>query len=200
MTTAPFTDRLRPARTRRTVATILLAALALTVSGCADATDADPKPSSSSSKPEPKPTQSKDPQAAEKKAVLAAYDAMWVELMKSYRVASAKGTKLERYATLHALGQFELDLAQMKKNGTVIKGSLGHEAEATQVDTTAKQPSAVIEDCVDLSKWQTYDTKTKKIIPLPSNQPTRYKATAELERWDGHWMITKYTPHGERKC
>lgn len=61
--------------------------------------------------------------ATEKAAVLASYNAMWVEQMKAYRKADAAGTDLEKYATLDALGRFRIDLARMKKAGTAVTGS-----------------------------------------------------------------------------
>lgn len=51
--------------------------------------------------------------------------------MKAYRHASAKGTQLEKYATLDALGQFRNDLARMKEAGTVVRGEIGHDAKVT---------------------------------------------------------------------
>ncbi|MFI5634689.1 hypothetical protein ACIA8E_36145 [Streptomyces sp. NPDC051664] len=120
--------------------------------------------------------------------------------MKAYRKADAKGTDLRHYAALDALSKFELDLAHMKANSTVIKGEMGHEAEVTGIDLAAKLPKATLSDCVDLSKWRTVDTKTGKVIPLPTAQPMRYVATAKAEKWDGHWMVTDYTPDGGRTC
>lgn len=189
------------ARQRRAAALCSAATLILALAGCSSG-DGD-KPSPAPSTAEGRPSNAKnsaDPQAAEKAAVLASYDAMWVEQMKAYRKADAKGTDLKKYATLNALSKFEVDLAHMNKNGTVIRGELGHDAEVTAIDTAGKLPKATIQDCVDLSKWQTLDTKTNKPIPLPTNQPLRYVATATAEKWPGGWMVTDYTPDGARTC
>lgn len=48
----------------------------------------------------------------------------------------------------------------MKEQRTVIRGELGHDAKVTSLDAVAKLPTATIEDCVDLLKWQTIDTRT----------------------------------------
>ncbi|MFE7113763.1 hypothetical protein ACFU98_47570 [Streptomyces sp. NPDC057575] len=45
--------------------------------------------------------------------MLAAFDAMWTERTKAYAKADAKGTRLEKYATLDALGRIRNDLARM---------------------------------------------------------------------------------------
>ncbi|MBK3596073.1 hypothetical protein JHN60_28235 [Streptomyces sp. MBT51] len=178
--------------------------LTLALTGCGGASsDEKPQtaPSAASSAPPAVSTSPPDPDAAVKTAVLGVYSSMWVEQMKAYRVASPDGTKLADYATLDALSAFERDLAHMKKNGTVIRGELGHEPEVTELDIDVKLPTATVEDCIDLSKWQTLDTKTGKPIPLPTAQPLRYIATATVERWDeGRWMVTEYKPDGSRSC
>ncbi|MFD4032995.1 hypothetical protein ACFWVP_21405 [Streptomyces sp. NPDC058637] len=49
--------------------------------------------------------------------------------------------------------------------------------------------------------WQTLDTGTDKLIPLPTEQPPRYVAMASVERWDNNrWMGTEYGPDGSRSC
>ncbi|WP_330321661.1 hypothetical protein OG927_35960 (plasmid) [Streptomyces clavifer] len=177
--------------------------LTLPLTGCGGGSD-DEKPQAAPSAAASAPTpaaSSADPDAAVKTAVLASYTSMWVEQMKAYRVASPDGTKLDDFATLDALSAFERDLAHMKRNGTVIRGELGHESEVTELDLEAKVPTATVEDCIDLSKWQTLDTKTNKPIPLPTAQPLRYVATATVERWDNNrWMVTEYEPDGSRSC
>ncbi|MER5509314.1 hypothetical protein ABT052_28855 [Streptomyces sp. NPDC002766] len=64
----------------------------------------------------------------------------------------------------------------------------------------AKLPTATVTDCIDLSRWQAKRTTTGEVIPLPTNQPKRYAATAKAERWNGRWMIVDYTPHGDQTC
>ncbi|MGF0174560.1 hypothetical protein ACQF36_29895 [Streptomyces sp. Marseille-Q5077] len=112
------------------------------------------------------------------------------EQAKAYRQASKKGTQLERYATLDALSKVELDLYRMKEAGTVVRGEIGHDAKVTDLDMTAKTPKATVSDCVDLSRYEAYDVKARKTIPLPTEQPKRYQATGTLERWKGRWMVT----------
>ncbi|MFG3179845.1 hypothetical protein ACGFZC_32945 [[Kitasatospora] papulosa] len=178
--------------------------LSLALTGCGGGSDdARPQtaPSAASTVSPVASASPADPDAATKAAVLASYTAMWVEQMKAYRKASPDGTKLDDYATLDALSAFERDLAHMKKNNTVIRGELGHEPEVTALAVDAKLPTATVEDCIDLSKWQTLDTKTNKTIPLPTAQPLRYVATATVERWDDNrWMVTEYEPDGSRTC
>ncbi|GHA39075.1 hypothetical protein GCM10010372_44080 [Streptomyces tauricus] len=70
----------------------------------------------------------------------------------------------------------------MKEQRTVIRGQLGHDAKVTPLVALAKLPTATIEDCADLSTWQTTDTRTDKALPLPTNQPRRYVVTATTEK------------------
>lgn len=141
-----------------------------------------------------------DPQSADKAKVLEVYRAMTEAEAEAYRTGTDKGTGLERYATLDALGQTRLDLARMKEAGTVVRGEVGHDPKVTSLDLEAKTPTAKLSDCIDLSKYQTYDVRAKKVIPLPSEQPLRYTATATAERWDGRWMITKVNTQGGGTC
>lgn len=172
--------------------------LALTLVGCGgDGKDA--KPSFAPSTPAPA-TSKADPQAAEKQAVLASYDAMTTEELKAYKKADASGTDLEKYATLDALGQIRNALARMREAGTVVRGEIGHDAEVTALDMDAQTPKATLSDCVDLSKYETYDTKAKKVIPLPTEQPLRYVATATAEKWPNGWMVTAVNFQGGPTC
>ncbi|MFJ8770235.1 hypothetical protein [Streptomyces clavifer] len=133
--------------------------------------------------------------------MLASYSAMWVEQMKAYRQASAEGTELERYATAEALGQFRNDLDRMKAAGTVVRGDLAHDdTTVTALDLDARTPTATVQDCMDISKWQTYSTKKDQVLPMPSTQPHRYLATATAEKWEDGWIITEFTPDGAQSC
>ncbi|MFD5425483.1 hypothetical protein [Streptomyces sp. NPDC127084] len=172
-------------------------ALALALAGCDG--DGDNKASSVPSTPVPS-TSAADPQEAEKAAVLAAYSSMSAEQMKAYRKADAKGTDLEKYTTLDALARIRLDLARMKKAGTVVRGEIGHDAKVTGLDMGAKTPKATLSDCVDLSRYETYDTRANKPIPLPTEQPLRYVMTVRAEKWPNGWMVTAINPQGGPTC
>ncbi|MGW7310751.1 hypothetical protein ACWGI1_34990 [Streptomyces sp. NPDC054835] len=187
--------------TRPAAATLALLALTLTACATTD-NDAKAPPSAPATTAHTATTAPPlaDPQATEKTAVLTAYSAMWTEQMKAYTKADAKSTALRKYAALNALSKFELDLAQMKQAGTIGTGTLGHTPEVTALDTTGKLPKATIQDCLDLSGWQAIRVKTGQPIPLPSAQPRRYITTATAEKWPSGWMVTDYTPHGERTC
>lgn len=181
----------------------LTAVLAGCSTGSKEASDADRSPSpapTATSRASGSTTSAAAPDAAHKQAVLSAYNRMWEEQMKAYRKASDKGTDLARYASLDALGTFRLDLAHMKKAGTVVTGELGHEPSVSRLDLKAAQPTATVTDCLDLSRWETKRVKTGEGVPLPTAQPLRYRATATVQRWEGRWIVTDYIPHGDQTC
>ncbi|GED90675.1 hypothetical protein TNCT6_77600 [Streptomyces sp. 6-11-2] len=181
----------------RTLCATLL--LGMAVTGCGSGSGGDSKAGSPTASggttAAPTASVTPDPQAA-----LKAYRGMTAAEAKAYRTGSEKGTDLARYATLDALGQTRLDLARMKEAGTVVRGEVRHDPKVTGLDMKAQTPKATLSDYIDLSKYQTYDTRAKKGIPLPTAQPLRYLATAAAERWNGRWMITDFTPQGNRPC
>lgn len=188
---------------RRTEALCCAVVLAGVLAGCDSGGDAKPAASSAESAQPSTPAESSaspDPEAADEAKVLAVYRAMTEAEAEAYRTGTDKDTGLERYVTLDALGQTRLDLARMKEAGTVVRGEIGHDPEVTSLDLEAKTPTAKLSDCIDLSKYQTYDVRAKKVIPLPSEQPLRYTATATAERWDGRWMITEVNTQGGGTC
>ncbi|MFH9959678.1 hypothetical protein ACH4OX_36495 [Streptomyces roseolus] len=195
----------RHTRARAGAAVLGGLALALALAGCAADTDAKsttptPLPAATSSEPAPAAA-SADPQAAEKAAALKVFASMWAERSKAYAKADAKGTVLEKYATTEALGKMRLDLARMKEAGTVVRGAPRQTGTAvTALDLTADIPTATLSSCVDMTTYERYDTRAKKVIPLPAEQPMRYAATATLEKWDAGWIVTAYTPHGQQTC
>ncbi|MFF9686918.1 hypothetical protein [Streptomyces sp. NPDC014623] len=133
--------------------------------------------------------------------VLEVYGLMWREKVKAYRAASARGTDLKRYMSSRASETLEADLARMRKEHTVMRGDLAHEPEVSTIAVGAQPPTAMVKDCVDGSKWQILDTTTGWRIPPPAGQPSRYAATARVERdHGGRWTVTDYTADRTRSC
>ncbi|WP_186782502.1 hypothetical protein [Streptomyces sp. CBG9] len=180
-------------------------AVALTVllAGCGgepgpkeSAPDANGAPSPSASSPSA--SASSDPKSAEEQAALAAYQGMWRAHAVAVQKASEKGTRIEDYASGEALATIRQDIRTMREAGTRANGKLGHEPKA-KVDLKSSPPTATITDCLDLKDWET--TRDGKPLPLPSEQPMRYRTTAQAEQWDdGRWRVIQYTQHGEQTC
>ncbi|MFF0738959.1 hypothetical protein ACFYVL_01035 [Streptomyces sp. NPDC004111] len=138
--------------------------------------------------------------AAHETAALTAYRAMWVERRKAYGKADAKGTGLAKYATDGALSRFRQDLADLRREHTVVRGEVGHDAKVALFDEHGTSPAVTVEDCVDLSKWQTLSRQTSRPVPSPSGQLRRYRVTATVEERPSGWTVTDYVPHETRAC
>ncbi|WP_261386602.1 hypothetical protein [Streptomyces sp. BK340] len=143
---------------------------------------------------------SADPEAAEKTAVLQAYDSYWNEQVKAYTRADIKGTGLKKYATERALTRAMGDLLVMQKAGTATTGRPGHKVEVTSLTLTGKIPKASLRDCLDISNWKTVKRNTGQVKPFPPNQPLRYLTTVSAEKWGKQWMITDAAPDGTKTC
>ncbi|MFJ1989768.1 hypothetical protein ACIOGT_39595 [Streptomyces microflavus] len=56
----------------------------------------------------------------------------------------------------------------------------------------APTPTATVPDCMDISRWQTYSVKKGQVLPMPTEQPLRYVATAPTQKWeDGRLTVMK---------
>ncbi|GGZ21832.1 hypothetical protein CP967_33535 [Streptomyces nitrosporeus] len=202
----------RQKHTRRGALSVCAAVvLAVTAGGCGNGGD-DAKPSAAvrtappAVEPGTPPTASRspadpDPDSEAETEVLRVYSAMSAERMKAYRTASARGTDLAEYAAPGVLSAFSAELARMRKDRTVIRGDLGHRPRVTRLDTGAPLPTARVEDCVDQSERRVLDTLTGWPMPLPTDQPSRYRVEATVERGDsGRWKVTGYDPDLSQPC
>ncbi|MGW2572687.1 hypothetical protein [Streptomyces sp. NPDC001537] len=183
-----------------TASVALCAALSLAACSTSDGGSKASTQASASASSKPASTASADPQGAEKKAVLNAYDAFWNEQVKAYAQGDIKGTDLKKYATKDALGGVLGDVLVMKRAGTATTGAPKHRAEVTALSYSGQAPTATVQDCLDISNWKTVKKKSGQVQPFPSNQPLRYITTATAEKWGKRWMITKLTPEGDRTC
>ncbi|MCX4451693.1 hypothetical protein [Streptomyces sp. NBC_01789] len=180
----------------RRIAGAALAALSLvSVAACGSDNDAaqakEPAPATSSAAA-PTPSKSADPTAASKATVLAVYGHYWVEQVKAYAKADTKGTDLRKYATKDALGRSIADTLSMKRGGNVMRGAPTSDAKVTSIDLDKK--TAVIRDCLDVSRWETVEKKSGKVLPFEEGALTRYETIATAEKWGAQWLITKVEP------
>ncbi|WP_369776291.1 hypothetical protein [Streptomyces sp. R33] len=199
VTTAPQHHTRTARRYSQLLALAATAAIVVTGAGCSKSSK-DNKAAPTSPSPSASPTASADPQAAEKKNVLAAYDGFWAESVKAYATGTEKGTRLVDFAAKGALDRTLADIASMQKAGIAKQGGPGHRPETTALNLSGERPTATVTDCLDLSTWQTVERATGTVRPYPSAQPMRYVAVAEIEQWAGRWMVVKMTPNGDNKC
>lgn len=193
-TTGQHHNRIRRGRLLTTA--VLAAAVTIVTAGCTK----EPKASPPAISPTASPSPATDPQAAEKTAVLAAYNSFWSESVKAYAAGSDKDTQLVKYAAKKALDEALTDITNLEKNGLVMQGAPKHRAQTTALTMTGERPRATVTDCLDISTWRTVERSTGKEQPNPSEQPLRYEAVAEVEQWSGQWMVVTMTPNGDRTC
>ncbi|MFD5728948.1 hypothetical protein ACFWMT_22995 [Streptomyces sp. NPDC058368] len=133
-----------------------------------------------------------DPASASKATVLKVYAHYWSEQVKAYAKADTKGTDLRKYATKEALGRSIADALSLKQGGNVMRGAPTSDAKVTSLDLDKK--TAVIRDCLDVSRWETVDQKSGKVLPFGDGALTRYESIATAEKWGAQWLITKVEP------
>ncbi|MFE5372465.1 hypothetical protein [Streptomyces mirabilis] len=171
-------------RNHHRTAVLLLALAVLTVTtGCSSGSnDASPKQSAT-----PSATQSVDPHAAEKTAVLDTYRNMWKARNRTYATAKLD-SKLEDYAGNKALSNIKATLIYYQDHGTVLKGEPVNSPEITGIDTAAKPMKATIADCVDTSHYDEVNVKTGKKVPV-GTAPVRVVYNATAINSNGKWII-----------
>ncbi|MCG8971412.1 hypothetical protein [Streptomyces sp. CL12-4] len=176
---------------------MLSAALALSACNTSDgkskATDetssAAPTPTATTA-----PTQSNDPMAAPKAAVLEAYNSFWDEQVKAYAKGDTEGTDFGRYAAALALSSTKRDLKDLRSKGIVATGSPSHNVDVTQIDVTAQVPKARLTDCLDISAWTLIYSESGKSVEMPEKRLTRYVNQIKAEKWGKQWKIVDVTP------
>ncbi len=169
------------------------------VSACSssDSKTSDPKASPTPSAPQP--TKPADPNETAKKQAIAAYQAYWQEMEKLYADRSGKKANLDHYAASAALKNAERDAKRAHDRGLLLIGQVAVKDQAvTKVVTHGKLDYAVISSCLDISKWETVKTNTKKPVTLPSNRLTKYVIQSTVERWPEGWRVTRDEPQDKR--
>ncbi len=194
----------RKGRIARYGAMAIAVGVALSVSSCSgdDKASDEPKQSSTPAASAPESSASpasSDPQAADKRDVIAAYRSYWSEQVKAYAKANVEGTDLDKYASADALGRARSDVLSLQKAGVVAKGAPVNNPEVTDLDMDRKVPRATVTDCLDVSKWTRVKKKTGETVPSPKGQLKKYTATINTEKWGKQWMILKVTPK-PRSC
>ncbi|MFE4413237.1 hypothetical protein [Streptomyces sp. NPDC056821] len=175
----------------------LSATLALTSCSSSDgtdeATDESPKVTQS-----PTPSATADPKETAKAEAIATYRAYWQEMEQLYADPTGKSARLDQYAAAAALKNAEADAKSTHDRGLINTGDVAATDQAvTQIDTSGKIPNATLSSCLDISRWQTVNAKTKKPVPLPSNRLTRYVIVSTVEKYPAGWRVTRDEPQGK---
>lgn len=173
------------------------AALALTACSSSDGKDegTDQSPTVAQS---PTETASADPKETAKKEAIAAYRAYWQEMEKLYADPTGKSAQLDQYAASAALKNAQNDAKRAHDGGNIIVGEVTiTDSTVTKTDATAKIPNVTLSNCLDISKWETVDAKTKKPADLPDNRLLKYLLVSTVEKYPEGWRVTRDEPQGK---
>lgn len=187
-----MTDHRTASRERRRIlwTAPLAAAVLFTLTGCGGQQD------DGDAKPTPHATHTKDPQAAQKRAVLAAYRGMTAAETRTY----AKGKpdpKLERYAGNKALSGIRQTLLYYQDQGTVLRGKPQHAPKVIAVSGSR----ATLADCVDTSHQVEVHKKSGKKVPAGHGSRRHYNtATAIKTDKSRRWVIWTADIDRDRTC
>lgn len=170
--------------------------LALALTGCGDG-GGDAKPSQAASAA-PSPTRSTDPDAAEKTAVLKAYEGLTAAEARTYATAKLD-PELETYAAHKALSDIKVTLFYQQQQGTVMKGDVTRTPKVTALNPDSEPLKAVVTDCADSSQYDEVKTKTGKAIPYKGSRRHIVTSTAQRSK-NGKWKFYTYAIDRERTC
>lgn len=173
------------------------AALAMTACSSSDDKDgvADKSPTVAQS---PTATASADPKETAKKEAIAAYEAYWQEMEKLYADPTGKSAHLDQYAASAALKNAQGDAKRAHDGGNIIIGKVTiADSTVTKTDPTGRIPNVTLSNCLDISKWETVDAKTKKPANLPDNRLLKYLIVSTVEKYPEGWRVTRDEPQGK---
>jgi hypothetical protein len=128
----------------------------------------------------------------QKAAVLAAYRAYWADVVAAGRTADWQSPRLARHATGQALQKVRTHFRTMKAAGLIDLGTV----KLSPKITVLRGRTAVVEDCIDVSRFLLHDAKTRQPRERPDPQPDDGVATLTLTA-DG-WKVSKTVGRG--KC
>jgi hypothetical protein len=139
----------------------------------------------------PATTTTRDRQATTA-AVLAAYRAYWDDVVAVGKTANWQSPRLAEHATGQALETLRGHFRTMKTVGLIDLGTVKLRPKVT----TLRGRTAIVEDCIDVSRFLLHDAKTRQPREQPDLKPDRGVATLTLT--SGSWKVSKTVGRG--KC
>jgi hypothetical protein len=121
---------------------------------------------------------------------LAAYRAMWADLVTAARTSNFQSPRLSQHATGQALTLFVQGLARDQLHGIVTRGEPILHPVVTSLSPDRDPARATVTDCFDDTHWREYKTSGG---PAKNAAGGRRDTTAELVRTAGTWKVTQIT-------
>jgi hypothetical protein len=182
---------------------LMLCTVALVLSACGGATTAAPPTSAPTNASAPVAgVTSTTLTAAQHSAqvssqVLAAYRAMWGDLVTAAETSDFQSSLLPLHATGVALTLLTQGLARDELHSIVTRGITTHRPRVTSLSPSADPNRATVTDCFDDAKWIEYTTGGARA----KNNPGGRRATAaELVRSSGVWKVSQLTIGATGTC
>lgn len=158
------------------------------VVGCSDdSAESQPLPDTSAS------DERSTSDARPKREALAAYRAMWQDLVDASKTADANSPRLDDHAAGEAVESMKTGLRNAKKEKIVIKG----EPRLNPKIQSSVGDGVTLRDCVDSTNWLQYKLNGDLKDDVPGGHG---KAEATVEPHKGKWKVTKLALHPSGTC
>ncbi|MFD8723945.1 hypothetical protein ACFV2H_39825 [Streptomyces sp. NPDC059629] len=115
-------------------------------------------------------------------AALAAYRAMWGDVVVAARTSDARNSRLDDHAEGGALQLLRHMMRANKQQGVVTKG----QPTFAPVVTEAGASTVVIQDCADGSRWLQYTEGGSPKDDVPGGH---HRVDATVSKQGGRWLV-----------
>ena len=130
---------------------------------------------------------------------LRAYQDWWAAQTDAFGRSDSDASQLQVYSTGKALSEALANLHQLHEAKLVMIGSPRNSPVVKAIDVKADPPTAVVEDCLDVTGWRQADATTHATKP-PQQGLTRYSATVSLRKSGARWLIVEFKREVDRTC
>jgi hypothetical protein len=128
---------------------------------------------------------------------LAAYRAMWADMVIASRTSDYKSPLLPQHASGAALSVLVQGLAKNQLAGVVTRGTPSFQPQITSLPVSATPMQATITDCVNDTHWLEYKTDGGLLNKIPGG---RHATTAVIVDSANGWKVTQLTVRAVGTC
>lgn len=140
-------------------------------------------------------TPTEDAQAA---AALAAYRAMWQDVVAASRTSDYQSPTLADHASGQALSFITKIIYSHRKAGLVTKGTPSFDPHVADGSQATAGSGVTVLDCADFSNWLNYQAGTDK---LQDNTPGgRHSVRAQVQHDRGGWKVAQLSLGDAGSC
>jgi len=139
------------------------------------------------------------PEGAMGRDALRAYQAWWEAKIEAFGRSDSDGSQLGIYSAGQALSDSLASLHQLHEARLVMIGTPRTSPRVKNLDTRTSPPTAVIEDCLDVSEWHQADPTTRAVKD-PKQRLSRYVSTTKLRKNGTGWLIVEVNREVGRTC